>query len=143
MGASKAQRAAAAKKRAQATALRIAGVDWATIADRVGYASPGAACTAVSEALKANLREQHENVEELRALTVARYDRLQAAFWPDAIQKKDKKAADVILRCLAGRADVEGTKAPTRVNLEAQRLGEEILAMFDGSDADGGAEGGP
>ncbi|MBP5930471.1 hypothetical protein [Streptomyces scabiei] len=138
MGASKAQRAAAARKRAQATALRIAGVDWATIADRVGYASPGAACTAVSEALKANLREQTENVEELRVLTVARYDRLQAAFWPLAIQEKDKKAADIVLKCLAGRADVEGTKAPTRVNVEAQRLGDEIMALLEGDDGGAG-----
>ncbi|MGW9410283.1 hypothetical protein [Streptomyces diastaticus] len=141
MGASKAQRATAAKKRAQATALRVAGVDWATIAERVGYASPGAACTAVSEALKANLREQRDNVDELRALTVARYDRLQAAFWPLAIQEKDKKAADVVLRCLAGRADVEGTKAPTRLNVEAQKLGDEILAMLEGGGDDGPGEG--
>ncbi|MFJ8852352.1 hypothetical protein [Streptomyces sp. NPDC102437] len=115
MGASKAQRAAAAKKRTQATTLRLAGMDWATIADRVGYASPGAACTAVNEALKANLREQTENVEELRALNVARYDRLQAAFWSLAIQDKDKKAADVVLKCIAGRERLQGLAAPAKV----------------------------
>ncbi|MGJ5693023.1 hypothetical protein ACM6RM_07600, partial [Streptomyces pratensis] len=87
-------------------------------------------CTAVSEALKANLREQRDNVDELRALTVARYDRLQAAFWPLAIQEKDKKAADV-----------EGTKAPTRLNVEAQKLGDEIMAMLEGGDDDGPGDG--
>ncbi|MGV2914569.1 hypothetical protein [Streptomyces alfalfae] len=137
MGASKAQRAAAAKKRAQATALRVAGVDWATIAERVGYASAGAACTAVGEALKANLREQDQNVDELRALGLAKVNRLQAAFWPLAIQQKDPKAAKVVLECIKQEARFQGTEAPTRFNVEAQRLGDEILALLDG-DAGGG-----
>ncbi|MEU5834490.1 hypothetical protein ABZ820_12570 [Streptomyces diacarni] len=136
MAASKAQRAAAAKKRAQAVALRIAGMDWATIAERTGYRSAGAACTAVTEAMKANLHEQAHNAEELRALTVMRYDRLQAAYWPDAL-KGDKKAADVVLKCLAGRARIEGTEAPTRLNVDAQKLGDEILALLDDHGGDG------
>lgn len=136
MGASRAQRASAAKKRAQATALRVAGVDWATIAERVGYRSAGAACTAVGEALKANLREQDQNVEELRALGLAKVNRLQAAFWPLAIQDKDPKAAKVVLECIRQEARFQGTEAPTRVNVEAQRLVDEILATLD--DADGG-----
>lgn len=141
MAASKAQRAAAAKKRTQAVALRIAGVDWATIAERTGYRSPGAACTAVTEALKANRAELAENVEELRGLTIARYDRLQAAYWPKALSG-DVKAAEVVLKCLTGRARVEGTEAPTRLNVNAQRLGDEILALMnDGTEGDG-ADGG-
>lgn len=131
MGASKAQRAAAAKKRAQATQLRIAGMDWATIAERTGYASPGAACTAVNEALRANLREQDQNVEELRALGVAKVNRLQAAFWTDAVVKKDLKAGKLVLECIKQEARFQGTEAPTRVNVEAQRLADEILAVFD------------
>jgi len=136
MAASKAQRAAAAKKRTQAIALRIAGMDWATIAERTGYRSAGAACTAVTEAMKANLKEQAHNAEELRALTVMRYDRLQAAYWADAL-KGDKKAADVVLKCLAGRARIEGTEAPTRLNVDAQKLGDEILALLDDDGGDG------
>ncbi|MFU0240435.1 hypothetical protein ACKI1J_32440 [Streptomyces scabiei] len=139
MGASRAQRAAAARKRAEATQLRIAGVDWATIADRVGYASPGAACTAVGEAFKANLREQDQNVEELRALGVAKVNRLQAAFWTEAVVKKDIKAAKIVLECIKQEARFQGTEAPTRVNLEAQRLADEILAALAGDD-DGAGE---
>ncbi|MEI5526834.1 hypothetical protein WB388_40260 [Streptomyces brasiliscabiei] len=136
MGASRAQRAAAARKRAEATQLRIAGVDWATIADRVGYASAGAACTAVGEAFKANLREQDQNVEELRALGVAKVNRLQAAFWTEAVVKKDIKAAKIVLECIKQEARFQGTEAPTRVNLEAQRLADEILAaLADDGDA--------
>lgn len=138
MGASRAQRAAAAKKRAEATQLRIAGVDWQTIADRVGYRSAGAACTAVSEALKANLQEQDQSVEELRALGVAKVNRLQAAFWTDAVVKKDLKAGKLVLECIKQEARFQGTEAPTRINVEAQRLADEILAALE--DADGGGD---
>lgn len=114
MPASKAQRAAAAEKRKKAVALALAGMDWQSIADQTGYASPGAACTAVDEALKVNLREQNEAVEELRAMEIARYDRLQAAFWPKAIGEKDHKAAEVVLKCIAGRNKLTGTEVPIR-----------------------------
>ncbi|WP_433341697.1 hypothetical protein [Streptomyces sp. CA-253872] len=139
MGASKAQRATAAKKRAQATSLRVAGVDWATIADRVGYASAGAACAAVGEALKANLREQEQSVDELRAVGLAKINRLQAAFWPAAIQDKDVRAAKIVLECIKQEARLQGTEAPTRVNVEAQRLVDEILAVM--ADDDGAEDG--
>lgn len=117
MPASKAQRAAAAEKRKKAVALALAGMDWQSIADQTGYASPGAACTAVNEALKIHLREQGELVEELRAVEVARYDRLQAAFWPKAITEKDPKAAEVVLKCIAGRTKLTGTEMPARTEL--------------------------
>lgn len=117
MPASKAQSAKAADKRRKAVALRLAGMDWQSVADQAGYASPGAACTAVSEALKANLREQNEVVEELRAVEIARYDRLQAAFWPKAIGEKDPKAAEVVLKCIAGRNKLTGTEMPARTEL--------------------------
>lgn len=133
MAASKAQRAEAARKRTEAITLRIAGVDWDTIAKRVGYRSAGAACTAVGEALKAFQAEQAKAAAELRALTVLRYDRLQAAFWGAAVQG-DPKAADVVLKCLAGRAKVEGTEAPTRLNVNAQKLADEILGLLADDD---------
>lgn len=131
MGASKAQRAKAAEKRAKAVAMRLAGADWNSIAKAVGYASPGAACTAVDEALKANLRQQHDKTEELRQLAVMRYDRLQAAFWPKAL-KGDPKAADVVLKCLAGRERVEGTAAPTKM----EHGGSVVTYQVEGVDLD-------
>lgn len=131
MAPSTAQRAAAAKKRAQAVALRLAGMDWATIAERTGYGSAGAACTAVKEALKADLKEQAENVEALRTLTVMRYDRLQAAYWAEAI-KGDPKAAEIVLKCLAGRAKVEGVDAPAKV----EHSGQVVTYQIEGVDLD-------
>lgn len=125
MPASKAERAAAADRRKRAIALRIAGLDWQAVADQAGYASRGAAYNAVNAALKANLEEQNANAEELRQLTVARYDRLQAAFWPKAL-KGDPKAAEVVLKCLAGRAKIEGVDAPAKVEHSGQVVTYEI-----------------
>lgn len=131
MSASTAQRAEAARKRAQAVSLRMAGVDWATIADRVGYRSPGAACTAVSEALKAAREEQTANAEELSTLIAMRLDRLQAAVWPQAI-KGDPRSAEVALKVIDRRIRLEGLDAPMRVSVEAETLGAEILEMISG-----------
>ncbi|MCL8016984.1 hypothetical protein [Streptomyces sp. AS02] len=117
MPASKAQRAAAAEKRKKAVALALAGMDWQSIADQTGYASPGAACTAVNEALKLHLREQGELVDQYRTIQIAQYDRLQAAFWPKAITEKDPKAAEVVLKCIAGRSKLTGTEMPARTEL--------------------------
>jgi len=117
MPASKAQRAAAAEKRKKAVALALAGMDWQSIADQPGSASPGAACTAVNEALKLHLREQSDLVEQYRTIQIAQYDRLQAAFWPKAITEKDPKAAEVVLKCIAGRSKLTGTEMPARTEL--------------------------
>lgn len=110
---SKAQRAAAAEKRKKAVALRLAGLPWDDIAQQTGYASAGAACTAVTEAMKANLAAQGEAATELRETEIARLDRLQAAHWPKAL-KGDPKSSEIVLKCIAARAKLQGTEAPVR-----------------------------
>lgn len=116
MPASKAQRAQTADRRAKAVALKIAGLGWQAIADQLDYSDRGAACKDVTRALEASLAEESEQVALLRHVTVQRYDRLQAAWWPKALQG-DVKAAEIILKILAGRAKVEGTDAPIRAEL--------------------------
>jgi hypothetical protein len=130
MPASRAQQAATADRRAKAIAMRIAGADWQTIANTLDYSGRAAAHKDVTRALEANRKREAEAVETLRQWTVMRYDRLQAAFWPKAL-KGDVKAAEVVLKCLAGRAKIEGVEAPTRVNIEAQKLGDEIIALIN------------
>ncbi|MBA9005964.1 hypothetical protein [Thermomonospora cellulosilytica] len=146
MSASKAQQAATAERRRKAIAMRIAGVDWQSIADQLGYASRGAACTDVTRALKANRRAEAQEVELLRDIEGQRLDRLQAAYWAPAL-KGDHRSAEVILRVMAQRARLEGLEAPTRVSVEAQQLGDEILELLgvsrphndgDAGDGDGG-----
>jgi len=78
----------------QALNLRLAGVDWHTIADRLDY--PDA--TDALEAATAVADTQYDGLpmDPLRVLEVLRYDRLQAAVWPSAL-KGDLKAVDAVL----------------------------------------------
>lgn len=117
MPASKAKQAQVAERRKKAIAMRLAGADWQAIADQLDYNSRGAACQDVTRSLEANRREEAAAAEELRQVTVMRYDRLQAAFWQKAVNDKDPKAAEIVLKCLAGRAKIEGVEAPEKVDV--------------------------
>lgn len=78
----------------QALTLRLAGVDWHTIATRLDYPDPADAL----EAATAVADTQYDGLpmDPLRVLEVLRYDRLQAAVW-GAAMKGDLKAVDTVL----------------------------------------------
>lgn len=116
MPASRAQRAATAQRRRQAIALRLAGADLQTIADRLGYSSRAAVCVDLRRAHDIALAETIHDAEELRHLEVARLDRLQAAVWPAALAG-DVRAADSALRIIDRRCRLLGLDAPARVEL--------------------------
>lgn len=137
MSSTEAKQAQVADRRAKAISMRIAGANWQGIADTLGYKTRGAACQDVTRALEANRREEAAEVDQLRHLAGQRFDRLQAAFWGKAL-KGDTKAADVVLKVMAQRAKLDGTDAPTRINVDAQQLGDEILAMLADGDANRG-----
>jgi hypothetical protein len=83
----------AAEKRAeQALQLKLAGVDWLTIADRLGYGTPDEAMDAAA----AVAERQYEGLPLDRAIEVLRLDRLQTALWPTAM-KGDQKAVETCL----------------------------------------------
>lgn len=67
----------------QALTLKLAGVDWATIAERFEYPDVP---TAIDDALDA-AEKQYDglSIDPLRLLEVLRLDRLQAAVWKDAM----------------------------------------------------------
>lgn len=141
MGSSPQQRLTAAQRRKTAFGLYLAGVDFPTIATQAGYATATAARTAVDRALKDSLAREHANIDEQRTLAVMQYNRIQAAWWAKAVTEKDPKAALILLRCMAQRDRITGVIAPTHVNIDAIRLGEDLLAMVDdgeGQDAAGG-----
>jgi hypothetical protein len=137
MPASKAKQAQTAARRAKAIAMRTAGIDWQTITEQLDYPNRHTACRDVRRGLAQWRQEEDAKAEELEHMTVLRYDRLQAAFWAKAL-KGDPRAAEVVLKCLAGRARIEGTEAPVKLNVEAQRLGDEILAMIESAAKDDG-----
>lgn len=135
MGASPRQRLSAVERRTQALQMSLAGVDLRTIAKQIGYADASAAKKAIDRAIADSIARGQEDIDDIRLREVMRYDRLQAAHWAKAI-KGDAKASDVVIKCMAGRERLQGLAAPKRLNIEAQKLGDEILAMLaNGDDA--------
>jgi DNA-binding transcriptional MerR regulator len=130
----RAERVEIAQRRKQAIAYRRAGVPWAEIAERLGYADAGAACKDVSRALEQSNAGLAEEVTLLRRVELDRLDRLQAAVWTKAITG-DLKAVETVLKISARRADlVPGMRAPQEhtvitmdsVEREMARLHEQI-----------------
>jgi hypothetical protein len=113
VAASNAQRAATADRRAKAIAMKLAGVDFQVIADRLGYSSRGAATKDVHRALEANLAEEAAASELLRHQEAARLDRLQAAVWTTALSG-DVRAIETVLKISAQRARLLGLNAPEK-----------------------------
>lgn len=106
----------AAERRRQALELRKAGVDFRTIADRLGYEGPSGAHKAVTTALKALTAEP---AEELRTLELERLDAMLRSLWVRATNAKgaDLGAIDRVLKIMERRAKLAGLDAPSRINV--------------------------
>jgi hypothetical protein len=130
MGTTKAKQASVAERRAQAITLRIAGMDWQRIADRLGYSSRGAACQDVARALEANLAEQMQAATTLREVESLRLDRLQAAAWPAAV-KGDLKAIETVLKVIDRRAKLQGLDMPAKTEVTGANGGPLALSTAD------------
>ena len=111
MPASKAKRAEVAERRAKAVAMRIAGLDYQTIADRLGYNSRGAACQDISRALEANRKECAERVEDMRTAELERLDRMLAVAWAKAMRDGNLRAIEVVIKIGERRAKLVGLDA--------------------------------
>lgn len=81
MAASKAQRAATAKRRAEAVAMRLTGATYDEIAESLGYASKAAAYVDITRAMEASLAEQHHSVDLYREETLRTIDLLMVEAW--------------------------------------------------------------
>lgn len=75
---------ATAARDLQALTLRLAGVDWATIAERLHYDDAAASCGAAFEAAEGQYDGARS--DPLRVLEILRLDRLQAAVWGAAMK---------------------------------------------------------
>jgi hypothetical protein len=131
MPASKAQRAKTAERRHKAVEMRLSGLDWQTIADKLGYASRGAANKDVARAVDLLTREVVTAAAELRDLELLRLDRLQAAMWSDAMAGDDK-AVRAILRIMDRRARLLGLDAAKTIKtVMTTELDERIAALTE------------
>lgn len=97
----------------QCVQLRRANVDWQTIADRLGYASPGHA----HDRFMLMMREYpREDVETTRNLIRDRYEVMLRALWPDVLQGK-WLAVDRASRILEAIAKLEGANRPEKIEI--------------------------
>ena len=123
---------AALEKRKQALQLAIAGVDYQTIADRVGYNSRQAAHAAVKSALVETLRPPSD---ELRQMQLTRLDEMIKYLWSQ-VSKGNYNAVDRIIKIEERRAKLLGLDAPTKTDLTTN--GKDITTIKviwdDGSD---------
>lgn len=135
MSASSAQRAATADRRRKAVAMRIAGVDWVTIAERLKYASKAAACKDVTRALEVSLAEASRNAAMLRHLELLRLDRLQTGLWT-AAASGDPKSVTAALGIIDRRIKLLGLDSvPSGTEAVRSALGELAAALGVAADA--------
>ncbi|MFB8402192.1 hypothetical protein [Streptomyces sp. NPDC055912] len=120
MSASKAKRAEVAERRKNAIQMVLAGLDYETIAERLGYASRGAAHTDVSRALSANLADVKKEAATLREVQARRYQRLLAAVWAKAIKADtdNLKAVETAARLVDRIVKLYGLAEPDKLDIE-------------------------
>ncbi|MFI1100280.1 hypothetical protein [Streptomyces melanogenes] len=149
----KAARAAIARRRSDAIDLKLAGVDWLTIAHKLaadptinsdGIAYPqgygieryakgqeppaddtliNAACRDVRKALTDRRTELNDDVDAMRQLDADRLDRLFFVAYKKAVRDQDLLAVDRTLRIMERRARLLGLDMPTRTELAGPQGG--------------------
>ncbi|WP_431728594.1 hypothetical protein [Verrucosispora sp. TAA-831] len=142
MPASRAQRAATADRRSKAIAMRLAGLDYPTIADRLGYADRAAAHKDITRAMEAAVQEMSRNADVLLQLELTRLDRLQAGVWA-AAAAGDIRAGHLALAIIDRRCKLLKLDPAIRhevvtlgaIEQEIERLSQE-LAELDSGQAD-------
>ncbi len=122
MGTSRAQRAATAARRERAIALRLAGVEWAVIADRLGYAGKGAAQKDVTRAMEKSVAAARESADVLRRIELERLDRISVGLWKPGTSG-DTKAAETLLKISDRRMKWSGVDFDPDVE---QRIRDEV-----------------
>ena len=99
-------------RRTEALTLRLAGMSYAQIGERLEITANGA-----RELIVRNLeRADNRNVEVERSIENARLDRAQAAVWSKVLDG-DLSAVDTFLRISSRRAKMNGLDEPTSINM--------------------------
>lgn len=95
--------------------LRKAGEGWQSIADTVGYASPGAAYNAFMRVMREYPRE---DIETARDIIADRHEACIRAMWPEAMRGKGW-AVDRVTRSLEALAKLWGVNRPEKLEISA------------------------
>lgn len=99
-------------KRMEALSLRLAGLSYAQIGEKLGI-DPKTVIDLVNRTLTV---AENQAVEELREIENARLDRAQASIWTQVLEG-NLAAVDSFLRLSQRRAKMNGLDAPTSINL--------------------------
>jgi hypothetical protein len=102
----------------QALELRMAGIEYASIAKELGYKNPSCAHKAVKTALKRTLQEP---ADELRNLELRRLDSLTFALWA-AGKSGNQGAIDRILRLMERRAKLLGLDKSVPIDMTVESI---------------------
>lgn len=137
-----AKQAEIAERRTKMVRMRLAGLDWDTIAERLEYSNRAAACKDLSRTLTQYLAEQNSAVEELREVELMRLDRLLASVWTAAIGG-DNRAVETAIKVIDRRCKLLGLDAPVRaevmtvdaIDAEIHRLTRELGAGIEAVEA--------
>lgn len=101
-----------AQRRVEAMSLRMAGLTYQQIGDRLGITLEGA-----YKMVKRSFNTvESDTVEEMRELENDRLDRAQAAIWPKVL-KGDEKAIGTFLRISSQRSRINGLDSPTKIDI--------------------------
>ena len=98
------------EKQKQALALALAGVDYQTIAEKVGYNSRQAAWKAVKSALNKTIKAAAEDVKQMQ---ISRLDTMLKAIWASVVAG-NLGVIDRALRLEERRARLLGLDAPIK-----------------------------
>lgn len=143
----------AREKALECLALRKLGMNYRDIAEKVGYASAGAAQYAVRQVLDEQLEMSSEEIEAVRKIELERLDDIYFVLY-EAVRKGDRaspRAAEVAVKVMERRSKLLGLDAADRTEVQltvpkvveffrdpAQDAHQERLQRLlgDGSEAD-------
>jgi hypothetical protein len=100
-------------RQTKAVALRLAGLDFASIAAQLGYTNRNDAVVDVQKAISARVEDGTRSIDELREIELLRLDRLQAAAWAKALTG-DLKSIELSMKIIDRRCKLLGLDAPER-----------------------------
>jgi len=119
------QEVKAYERQKEALSLRLVGLSYDAIAERLGFANRSGAFRAVQAALKKTLQEP---ADELRTLELERLDSMLLPMMAQA-KKGNQGAVDRVLRIMERRAKLLGLDAPTKQEITGSDGGPVVIAI--------------